>query len=205
MKQAIEKDINKINTLEDTDLEYHREIVNYLKEYDRFIYKVALSVKNKCRRLEIEDIKQQLILVILSNGNKYDKLKSENHSSYFSQIAIHAASNIVKRYWQDKNKINVTYVSLDAFIDEDLHNYQFIDLFKEDDDSLLYPENIYNINEFTRKINDADTYLSVFERKVFMMYLQGKDIKQISAKLRKSKKTIYNALAIIREKIKEKM
>ena len=87
MKQAIEKDINKINTLEDTDLEYHREIVNYLKEYDRFIYKVALSVKNKCRRLEIEDIKQQLILVILSNGNKYDKLKSENHSSYFSQIS----------------------------------------------------------------------------------------------------------------------
>lgn len=205
MNQSSKKENKKIVTIENTDLEYHNEIVNYLHEYDRFLYKVALSVKSKCRKLEIEDIKQQIILVLLTNYNKYDKCKNVKNSSYLSRIAINAANNIVKRYWQDKNRINVSCVSLDAYINDQYQNYQFITLFKEDDDSLLYPANIYTVNEFNKKINNANTYLSAFERKVFMMYLQGKDIDQISIKLKKSKKTIYNALAIVREKIKEKM
>ena len=85
MKQVMKKDINKINTVEDKDLEYQKEIVNYLKEYDRFLHKIALSVKSKCRRLEIEDIIQQITLVILTNSNKFDKKIVGGGSVSYSQ------------------------------------------------------------------------------------------------------------------------
>jgi RNA polymerase sigma factor (sigma-70 family) len=205
MKQNFNKDICKIDNVDDKGFEYQKEIVNYLTEYDRFLYKVALSVKNKCRKLEVEDIKQQIILVLLMNCENYRSDVNVKNSSYYSRIVINAANNIVKRYWQEKNRINVCCVSLDAFVADEYQNYQFITLFKEDDDSLLYPANMYTINEFNRKVKNVNTYLSSFERKVFMMYLQGKDINQISAKLKKNRKTIYNALAIVREKIKEEI
>lgn len=203
MKQTSIKDIYKLTPAEDIDVEYHKEIINYLTDYDRFLHKIALSVKNKCRKLEIEDIKQQIILVLLINGKNYREDISVKNSSYYSRIVINAANNIVKRYWQEKNRINVSCVSLDAYVADEYQNYQFITLFKEDDDSLLYPVNMYTVNEFNKKVKNVNAFLSSFERKVFMMYLQGKDINQISAKLKKSKKTIYNALAIVREKIKE--
>ena len=182
-------------------LDYNEELIKYLDEYDRFLYKVALSVKNKCRRLEVEDIKQQIILVILTNYNKFDETKDIKYSSYLSQIAINAANNINRRYWQEKNRVNISYVSLDAFLED--QKVQFISLLKEDEDSLLYPENYYNVNEIERKIVDLKSMLSSFERKVFVMYLQGKDIEQIAQRFKKSNKTIYNALATIRDKLKE--
>lgn len=191
----------KEKTYRNKKLDYNEELIKYLDEYDRFLYKVALSVKNKCRRLEVEDIKQQIILVILTNYNKFDENKDIKYSSYLSQIAINAASNINRRYWQEKNRINISYVSLDAFLED--QKVQFISLLKEDEDSLLYPENYYNVNEIERKIIDLKSNLSSFERKVFVMYLQGKDINQIASRFKKSNKTIYNALAAIRDKLKE--
>ena len=179
------------------------EIIEYLKEYDRFLYKVALSVKVKCRRLELEDIKQQLILVILTNYQMFDGTKNVKKSSYFSQIALNAANNMIKKYWQDKNRINITCVSLDAFVDE--QNFQYISMFKEEEDSLLYPENMFYVNEIHRKIEESKEYLSSFERKVFSMHLKGKEVNEIAIKLKKSKKTIYNALAAIKEKVKNNM
>ena len=65
----------KEKTYRNKKLDYNEELIKYLDEYDRFLYKVALSVKNKCRRLEVEDIKQQIILVILTNYNKFDENK----------------------------------------------------------------------------------------------------------------------------------
>ena len=59
------------------------------------------------------------------------------------------------------------------------------------------------LNEIERKIVDLKSMLSSFERKVFVMYLQGKDIEQIAQRFKKSNKTIYNALATIRDKLKE--
>lgn len=186
-----------------TKNDYNDELIKYLEEYDRFLYKTAISVKNKCRRLEVDDIKQQIILVILTNYKKFDETKDIKFSSYLSQIAINAANNITRRYWQDKNRINISSVSLDAFVDD--QKVQFISILKEDEDSLLYPESYYNISEIERKIVDVKSILSSFEKKVFVMYLQGKDINQIAHRFKKSNKTIYNALAIIREKLKEKI
>ena len=180
-------------------------VVKYLNDYDRFLYKVALSVINKCRRLEVEDVKQQLILSILTSYDKFDHSKNIKHSSYFSSIAVNSANNIVKKYWQEKNRVNATCMSLDAFIDEHVQSNQFVTMFKENEDSLLYPNNLYNLNEIQTKIRNAKTYLSAFERKVFTMYLQGKEVQEIAKKLKKTTKMIYNALAVVREKIKEKM
>ena len=143
-----------------TKIDYNDELIKYLEEYDRFLYKTAISVKNKCRRLEVDDIKQQIILVILTNYKKFDETKDIKFSSYLSQIAINAANNITRRYWQDKNRINISSVSLDAFVDD--QKVQFISILKEDEDSLLYPESYYNISEIERKIVDVKSILSSF-------------------------------------------
>ena len=105
MKQNFNKDICKIDNVDDKGFEYQKEIVNYLTEYDRFLYKVALSVKNKCRKLEVEDIKQQIILVLLMNCEKYRSDANVKNSSYYSRIVINAANNIVKRYWQENKEL----------------------------------------------------------------------------------------------------
>ena len=178
----------------------HEKVVKYLQEYDRFLYKIALSVKIKCKRLEIEDIKNEIILVILTNYDKYDDSKCIKYSSYYSQIAINAANNIVRKYWQEKNRINVTCVSLDEYVEE--HKFQYITMFKDEDESILYPENMYALSEITRKISDVKSKLNSFEKKVFELHFQGKDVEKIAIKLKKSKKTIYYVLACIKEKIK---
>ena len=47
-------------------------VEQYLKEYDRFIEKVAYSTQRKCPRLEIEDIKQQLSMALFVNMRHFD-------------------------------------------------------------------------------------------------------------------------------------
>jgi DNA-binding NarL/FixJ family response regulator len=56
--------------------------------------------------------------------------------------------------------------------------------------------------EMYDSINRFKSVLSAFEKKVLKLYMEGLDVNSIAAKLKRSKKTIYNAIASIREKIK---
>ena len=48
----------------------------------------------------------------------------------------------------------------------------------------------------------SDTGLQGKKAKVLKLYMEGLDVNSIATRLKRSKKTIYNAIASIREKIK---
>ena len=185
----------------------NNKVIEYINKYDRFITKIAFSVNRKCKRLEVEDVKQQIILMLLTYSDNYSNDKYQNvNATYFSQVAINAARNIVRKYWQEKNKVNVECLSLDAFLYEGSDNdFTFLSLIKEQESSFLYPDNYVKKVEFENTIKDVKNHLSEFERKVFILYLDGKSIEYIANKLKRSKKTIYNALSVVKEKVKEKL
>lgn len=184
----------------------HSKLLEYIKYYDRFIMKTVLTIKRKCKKLECDDIKQQIYLILLTSCQSVDVSKTEKFSTYFSSVVINAANNIVKKYWQDKNRINVESVSLDAYyIENNEFGSEYITFVKENETSFLSPENYYAKKELEENIFNFKSYLTSFERKVFVLYLKGESIEVISLKLKKSKKTIYNVLSSIKDKIKTKL
>lgn len=181
--------------------EIETAVIEYIKKYDKFIIKLAVSVKRKCPKLEIEDIKQQLILSLLTNTKNYKPYKEVSDGTYFSQVTINASLNIVKKYWQEKNRINVESVSLDNYIIDGPE--QFISFVQESEDSYYNPHNYVRRNEIFSHLANTKKDFSRFENRVFELYMEGKTISEISKKVRKSKKTIYNTIASIREKLKD--
>lgn len=182
-----------------------KKLLEYIKNYDRFIMKIVLNVKRKCKRLETDDIKQQIYFVLLKSCNKIDLIRTEKMSTYFSSVVINASNNIVRKYWQDNNKVNIESVSLDAicFEGNEENSQSYISFVRDDSDSFYSPVNYYQRNEFEDKLTKLKNSLSGLERKVFVLYLKGETIENISSKFKKSKKTIYNILSLIKEKIKK--
>lgn len=178
------------------------QVVKYIKEYDNFINKVAYSISKKCSKLEFDDVKQQMLLTLFDNCKKFDNSYGAAVSTYFSQIIINSANNIIRKYWQVKNKVNVECVSLDSYISLDQTGDTFHSLVSEDDEEYTNPEKAYMKAEMYDSINRFKSVLSAFEKKVLKLYMEGLDVNSIAAKLKRSKKTIYNAIASIREKIK---
>lgn len=209
------KDIEELKDIDDIDdidefeelnkaAKIYLKVMNYIEKFDRFLTKLAYTVHRKCERLDVEDVKQQIILKLLVCAKKYDENKDKSNTRYFSQIAINCSNTIIRTYWQTKNKPNVECVSLDATIMHD-EDAEFITLIKDDENSFLYPVNYYIKSLFEDNLHVVKEGLSAFEKKVLSFYLKGEDIETIAKKLRKSKKTIYNALKIIRDKIKDFM
>ena len=193
--------------MEKNTAEYiHSKLLEYIKYYDRFIMKTVITVKRKCKRLECDDIKQQIYLILLTSCQSVDVSKTDKFSTYFSSVVINAANNIVKKYWQDKNKVNIESVSLDAYyIENSEFGSEYISFVKESDSSFLSPENYYRKKELEENIMNFKSYLTLFERKVFVLYLKGESIEKIALKYKKSKKTIYNVLTAIKDKIKNQI
>ncbi len=188
---------------EEEILEIKNKIIEYIRTYDNFINKISYSVNRKCPKLEFEDIKQQIILSLFTNVNTFDKTRNASVSTYFSQIALNSANNIIKKYWQLKNKANVDCVSLDSYIKEkEEQSGQFVNIFPEANESPLNPENYFRRNDLIEHIHLAMERLSPFERKVFNLYMDGYSIDEIALKIKKTKKTVYNVLRVIKEKIK---
>lgn len=178
-------------------------ILNYIKLYDQFINKLANNVKHKCPRLEFDDIKQQIILSLFLNTKTFDMEHYVTANTYFSRVALNATHNIIKCYWQIKNKANIECISLDAYINEGDGTTQFIDLIYGEDNNEFNPENYYESQNLLNQISVVVEELLPFERTVFFYYLDGKSIEEIAAITKKTKKNIYNSLRKIKNRIKE--
>lgn len=189
---------------EDSEQVYREDIVDYLEKYDRFICKIAYNVTKKCPKVEFEDAKQQLILSLIISYKKYDINKNTSIATYLSQIVMNAASNIVRSYWQVKNRAYIECVSLDSYVSEDDEECSYLDFIYEEDES-FHPNKYVIKNELLEKIKIVLENVRPFEKKVFMLYLDGLSIEKIGKKTRRSKKTIYNVISCIKEKIKKIM
>ena len=176
-------------------------VLNYIKKYEKFIAKIAVSVCHKCPKLEVEDVKQQLILSLLTTST-YDESKANAFGTYFSQIVINASFNIIKKYWQYKNRVNAESVSLDKYIDENKGNSSFVNFLKESEESYYNPKIYANRECIYEHIETIKKTFNEIETIVFNYYMEGKNVAEMATLTKKSKKTIYNALASIREKLK---
>ena len=182
---------------------YLRKIISeYIVEYDKYITKVAYSVQRKCPKLEVDDIKQQLILSLLIGMKSFDITQEKTRNTYFSQIVVHSASTIVKKYWQLKNRINVESVSLDAQINSELSENSFYNIIADNDDGYYSPQRYVEEQEAIRKINASLETMPAFERKVFCYYMSGYSVELIAKMTKKSIKSIYNLLNTIKGKIR---
>ena len=181
------------------------KVIKYIKDYDNFINKVAHSVARKCKKLEFEDIKQQVVLQLYLNCNNFVEDGNATTSTYFSKIILNAASNIVRKYWQAKNKINVECVSLDSYLEQTNLNATFSNVIHDDEESYFNPESYFKLNHVVGKIDEIKEGLSRFEVKVFDDFLNGLSIKKIAKKYKKAPKTIYNIVCKIREKVKKNL
>lgn len=179
-------------------------ITQYIQEYDGFIYKVSFNVFHKCPRLELEDIRQQLILSLLVNAKNFDLEKELTKNTYFSYVILTAASTIIKKYWQLKNKINIELVSLDAKIDEATSEDSFNDIVCDGENGYYSPISYYEEREAVKIINETIANFTSLEKKIFNYYMAGYSVDVISKLVKKSRKTIYNVLSSIRETIKNK-
>lgn len=183
---------------------YTELVLKYIKDYDRFISKIAYEVKLKCPKEDVEDIKQQIIYTIFTKRENIKSDLKHMRNTYFSQIALNTAKNYVRTYWQQKNRIYAECLSLDNITYDmmEIHENNIIDYIAEDEESYFNPEKYYENNEFLVKLKSISKVLSPFEKKVFYLYLDGETIAEIAKRCRRSKKTIYNVLASLREKAK---
>ncbi len=180
-------------------------LMTYLKKYDQFLNKIAISVKRKCAKLEFEDIKQQIILALFSNTKTFNIDLYPSANTYFSQVALNAGSNIIKCYWQLKNKANVECLSLDAYIRDEDTEYPLSEIFADNKNSDLNPENYYLNNTLISKLDKIIQSMRPLEKQIFILFMKGLSIEEIANRLKKSKKTIYNFIRLIKLKLKEKI
>lgn len=181
----------------------NEEIIKYLADYDKFLNKISFGVARKCPKLEQEDVKQQLILSLLMHAKSYNSEKDNGLiSTYFSQIILNSANNILRRYWQIKNRVYIESVSLDNYLNKNRSDETFLNVVKESSDDYLHPENYLLRSEFFNEIDKILENLSRFDKQVFKLYMDGLSIGEIAKRYSKSKKTIYNSLSHIKEKIK---
>lgn len=185
------------------DKKEYLNVIQYINKYDRFILKTAYNIKRNCPKLEVEDIKQQLILTLLLNYKSYDEEKSASCHTYFSTIIVNSASNIIKKYSLVKNKVYAESVSLDAYISENNENNTFLSFVKESEEDYSNPLVYLKTKETLNYLDTVFDELSDTEKDIFVMFLNGSPIVDIANKYNKSKKTIYNILAVIKNKIKD--
>ena len=179
------------------------EIIEYISKFDQFINKIAYNVVKKCPKLEHEDVKQQLLLVLLQSNLHYDFDKNTKNSTYYSQILINSSFNIIRKYWQTKNKIYTEAVSLDAYIDEQEGKSTFMNLVSESEDSYLNPRTHVKVKEMEDYLQTLIKKFNKTEKKIFDLYSDGLSVNEISKKMKISKKSVYNALTTIKEKLKK--
>jgi len=178
-------------TLDDTQKQI---ILQYIKDYEAFLISIAKNISTKCPKLEVEDIKQQLIYVLLASIKHYDGRLGSAYSTYLSQIALNEGKTIVRRYWQDKNKVNAMSVSLDDYIRVENNGRENINVVFEDDAVESNPISVYERNLVTQKIKKVARGLSKTDRKSFFLYLEGYTILEISRMLKCSKTRVYQVI-----------
>lgn len=179
------------------------KIIDYIKKYEQFINKVAFNVIKKCPKLEHEDVKQQLFLALFQSNINYDQEKKTKNSTYYSQILINSSFNIIRKYWQPKNKVYAESVSLDAYIDDLECTNTFLSMVSESEDSYLNPQTYVNMVELQEFVDVVITKFNKKEKKIFDYYINGMNVSDIAKKTKISKKSVYNTLTAIKEKVKK--
>ena len=182
-----------------------------MPEREKDIEKLVISVKNGCYdsfdRLselcifipkaaldflpnlgfERDDLYQEAVIVLLRAIHSYDPEKGAGFRTYSSVCIKRHFLSMIRSGKRYRNAAMVDYLPLDETVIADCENPEEIWIEKEN---------------YSDRINNLFCGLSSLEKDVLTYYLKGISIKEISAKLSKSEKSVYNALQRIRKKLK---
>ena len=173
------------------------ELVKSVKNgcYDRFdelikscvfIPKTALSFLPKLG-YENDDLYQEAVIVLLRALHSYDPEKGAGFRTYSSLCIKNHFSSMIRSGNRLKNAAMLDYVPLDDTVMADYENPEELWIEKEADSD---------------RIKSIIPKLSAFEKNVLSLYLKGISAKDISEKLGKTEKAVYNALQRVRQKLR---
>lgn len=142
--------------------------------------------------VELDDVKQEAYMGLLSAIRSYNK----EHSASFSTYATHCINNRLKNMVAAGNTKKASLykqaISFEEVTQNSLRNNE-----------LQNPEAIFIQDENYSALMDLlQTHLSGFEKDVLFLYLSGCDYQAVAKKLSSSPKSVDNALQRARKKLK---
>lgn len=138
---------------------------------------------------DVEDFKQELIMVLYNSSLAYVFEQNEVSFGLYAKICMNNAfvSQLRKLSRGDRTRALLEYDdSIEEMMDEQ----------KSPENELIEREKLKEIN---KKI---ESVLSEFENKVWKMYVAGYSIREISSLVNKDEKSVNNAIFRIRNKLK---
>lgn len=170
------------------------------------LYKYKAVVKNRAKTLfltggDMDDLIQEGMIGLFMAMKGYDENKGTSFSA-FARLALERRMyNAIKAQNTKKNSPLNNYVSLDSSEREGEEGGQSIALLRAGMEA--EPEKKWidreNTDFLMMRLSEE---LSEFEKEVLKLSLSGKDYKEIGKELKKSPKSIDNALQRIKKKLK---
>jgi RNA polymerase sporulation-specific sigma factor len=147
-----------------------------------------------------EDLVQEGIWGLLNAIQRFDRSQSASFRSFLNICVTGAIFTAIKKAASDKNLPLNTYISLYAKPTTEYDEVQLMEMIE--DKNTPSPEELAIQEEQTEKFfKDMSAMLSLLEMNVLKLFLQGFSYKEISSRLKKSTKSVDNALQRIRGKL----
>ncbi len=150
----------------------------------------ACAAKYKSDYLEYDDVIQECMIALFKAILSYDNTKGVLFVTYASTCINNAAVSATRAATRQKHKL------LNSAI-------PFIDVDNATNVVSPGPEDLIVENEnYTTALKDIENRLSHLEKSVLAAFLDGKTYSQIATELNISQKTVDNALARVRAKLR---
>ena len=136
---------------------------------------------------EEEDVLQESVIALLKALHSYDESRGAGFRTYASVCIRNHIISLLRSGQRPKNSAMMDYVSINE-----------IELLSKSEPETDWIEK-EDFSDTKKRIFDA---LSKFEREVLLLYLKGFSYRDIGDKMKKSEKSVSNALSRVRKKLR---
>ena len=199
--------MNKYNDIDDYELisllpENPDEIKSII--YEKYKYIVDIIIKKyskaiKTFQVDEMEVRQEALYGLNDGINSYVDDKNASLKTFLSLCISRRVYKYITKWTSKKNLIINEAISLD---EENEYNNSLINLISDNSDPLKDITSNETINEI---LSLAKKELSAVEYKVFMYRINDISCEEIAKKMDFSLKQVYNALARIKAKLKDKL
>ena len=160
------------------------ERYNYIITYN--LAKLYSSFKFAALRFDREDLFQECCIILYKAAKYYDYLKNVKFSTYVNICIKNYLISLCRKYGKAEKYAGYDFIPLDEIRENESGRYDRYFAFTD-------------VNSLPETFFDA---LTVFEKKVLMMYIENKSYKHMAHTLNKSVKSIDNAICRVKSKLK---
>lgn len=163
-------------------------------KYIDYIYKIlSKETNNRFITTDTEDLKIDCYLILENAINSYNQDKEAKFSTYLKKCTETKVMDIIRKRISYKGKITNNMISIDESRDGiSMHDVLY-------DMKYLIEDNFFDIDDFTKKMKKN---LSIQEKNIFVMILDGIKPEEMAILLNTDIKKIHNAIYRLKSKIK---